>query len=92
MTTKHKPAPLPLQALPNIGPEVAAQLQQAGIETEQQLRATGTETAFIRLKTIFPDACLHRLMAIEGAIRGIRKHHLPPERKLELTNFFRQLK
>lgn len=92
MNPKQKLSPLPLQSLPNIGPEVAAQLKKAGIETEQQLYETGTETTFIRLKTIFPDACIHRLLAIEGAIRGIRKHQLPPERKAELTAFFRQLK
>ena len=91
MTPDKHPAS-PLQTLPNIGPELASQLRRAGIDSVDQLHELGTEQAFIRLKTIFPDACIHRLQAIEGAIRGARKHQLPPERKAELTAFFRQLK
>lgn len=81
-----------IQSLPNIGVEVARQLHEAGIETEQQLIEAGTETAFLRIKTIYPDACLCKLMAIDGAIKGIRWHFLPPERKTYLKEFFGQLK
>lgn len=81
-----------LQSLPNIGIEVARQLHEAGIDTEQQLREAGTETAFLRIKTIHPEACLCKLMAIDGAVKGIRWHLLPPERKVYLKEFFDQFK
>lgn len=90
MTPDKHPAS-PLQTLPNIGPELASQLHRAGIGSVDQLYELGTEQAFIRLKTIFPDACIHRLQAVAGAIRGIRKHQLLPERKAQLTALLRQL-
>lgn len=80
----------PLQSLPNIGPDTASQLHVAGIDTEDQLREAGTEEVFIRLKTIFPDSCIHRLMAIDGAIKGISSQNLTAERKAELKAFFKQ--
>ncbi|HAQ64413.1 MAG TPA: competence protein TfoX [Bacteroidales bacterium] len=84
--------PLALQSLPNIGTQTARQLREAGINTGQQLQETGTEAAFLRIKTIHPDACLCKLMAIDGAIKGIRWHLLPPERKAFLKEFYGQLK
>lgn len=56
-----------LTALPNIGKELKRQLQQAGIDNAAQLRQMG--------------ACLHRLYALEGAVEGIKKTQLSPERK-----------
>jgi len=34
------------------------------------------------------SACIHRLYALEGAIRGIKKILLPPERKEDLKAFY----
>jgi DNA transformation protein len=77
-----------LTDLPNLGKIVARQLEEVGIHTPEELREIGTEQAFIRLTTIDPTSCLHKLMALEGAIQGIRKYDLPRKRKDELKAFF----
>lgn len=78
-----------LTQLPNIGKVVAEKLVQVGITTPEELKAVGTEQAFIRLQTIDETACLSMLQGLEGAIQGIRWHNLPKERKEELREFFR---
>ena len=78
-----------LTQMPNIGKVVAEKLCKAGITTPDELRALGTEQAFIRLQTIDETACLSMLQALEGAIKGIRWHNLPKERKEELKEFMR---
>ncbi|HAQ38580.1 MAG TPA: competence protein TfoX [Saprospirales bacterium] len=78
-----------LSKLPNIGKTLAEKLVLIGIENASQLRNTGTENVFIRLKTVDKDACINMLCAIEGAILGIRWHDLEKVRKEELKAFFR---
>ena len=39
-----------------------------------------------------PTACMHRLVALEGALRGVKKSLLPPERKDELKKFYHEHK
>ena len=81
-----------LTDLPNIGPVLAGDLRAAGIETAEQLRALGAEEAFLRVRRSGkPDACLHELEAIAGAVAGVRKTQLPPERKEELRRWLRGL-
>lgn len=77
-----------LTQLPNIGKTVAEKLTQAGITTPGELLAIGSEQAFIRIQTIDPTACLSMLQGLEGAVQGIRWHHLPNEKKAELKEFF----
>lgn len=74
--------------LPNIGPELSRLLKQADIRDAEVLRALGTEAVFLRLKGRDPAACFHKLTAIEGAVQGIKKSQIPPERKAELRQFF----
>ena len=77
---------LKLTGLPNIGPVLADHLQRAGVGTAEELRKLGAEEAFLRVRRqAKPDACLHELEA------GVRKSQLPPERKRELTMWFRNL-
>lgn len=78
-----------LSKLPNIGKTLAEKLILIGIENASQLRNTGAENVFIRLKTVDKDACINMLCAIEGAIQGIRWHDLTQSRKEELKAFFR---
>ena len=78
-----------LTDLPNIGPELARLLEEADIHDPEALRDVGTEEAFLRLKARDPSACFHKLTALEGAVQGIRKTQLPPERKDKLRRFFR---
>lgn len=78
-----------LTQLPNIGKTVAEKLMQAGITTPKELLEIGSEQAFIRIQTIDPTACLCMLQGLEGAVQGIRWHHLPKERKEELKEFYK---
>ena len=47
-----------LSLLPNIGPEVERQLQEAGITTAAELRVLGAENAWLRIQMNDPSACL----------------------------------
>ena len=81
-----------LTDLPNIGKVAAEKLKEVGITSPEELRAVGTEQAFIRLQTIDETVCLSMLQGLEGAVQGIRWHNLPKERKEELKQFFRMRK
>lgn len=82
-----------LTTLPNIGKELSALLEQAGINNGEELRNTGSEKAFIRLSAVPGcEPCINKLYALEGAVQGIRWHSLDAGRKLELKAFFQQMK
>ncbi|HBG72023.1 MAG: competence protein TfoX [Bacteroidetes bacterium GWF2_43_63] len=81
-----------LTSLPNIGKTLAELLMQAGIETPAQLKAVGSENAFIRISAIDSEACINKLCALEGAIQGIRWHQLSPDKKRELKEFYVMVK
>lgn len=76
--------------LPNIGVKLTERLSEAGFQSLSDLKSMGAEGVFLKLKTVFPDACVSTLFAIEGAILGIRWHDIPEQRKRELKNFFNQ--
>lgn len=77
-----------LANLPNIGKVVEEQLNKVGIETTEQLEKTGAENAWLKIQSIDSSACIHRLLALEGAIRGIKKTDISAERKAELKEFY----
>lgn len=77
-----------LSKLPNIGKVVEEQLNQVGIFTEEELKSAGAEQAWLKIQQIDESACIHRLLALEGAIQGVKKKLLPDERKLELKDFY----
>ena len=77
-----------LKKLPNIGPELSRLLEQTEIRDAEELRALGTEEAFLRLKAQDNTACFHKLTAIEGAVQNMKKSEISPERKAELRRFF----
>lgn len=77
-----------LSCLPNIGKVVEEQLNAIGIKTTEQLVQTGAESAWLKIQAIDSSACIHRLLALEGAIRGIKKTDIPAERKAELKAFY----
>lgn len=81
-----------LSGLPNIGPKIEEQLKAVGIDTAEELRRTGAEAAWLRIQGMDPSACIHRLLALEGAIRGVKKTELPPERRTELKAFYENRK
>ncbi len=78
-----------LTALPNIGPVLAGNLKKIGVETPEALREMGAEGAWTAIRgQVDPGACLHQLQALAGAVAGVPKKDLPPERKAELKAFF----
>lgn len=77
-----------LAALPNIGRDLSQKLHTLGINTPEELKTLGTERVYLQVKSLDPGACFSLLCAIEGAIRGIRWHGLPEDRKRELKEFF----
>ena len=81
-----------LTKLPNIGSTVERQLEQAGIGTAEALRQLGSREAWLRIQAIDESACIHRLLALEGAIRGVRKAELPEDVRAELREFYRRHK
>ena len=77
-----------LSKLPNIGIEVERQLNKVGIFTYDELKNIGTEQAWLKIQEIDASACIHRLLALEGAINGVKKTALTQERKTELKDFY----
>lgn len=78
-----------LTDLPNIGPVLAEELKQVGIDTPEALREAGAEAAWLRIRLqVDSGACLHKLQALAGVEAGIPKKELAVERKAQLKAFF----
>ena len=78
-----------LTDLPNIGPKLADNLEKAGVTDPDRLRSMGAEEAFLRIRAqVDPSACLHQLEALAGAVSGMKKSLLSPERMAELKTWF----
>ena len=77
-----------LSKLPNIGKEVERQLNQVEIFTYDELKAIGAEQAWLKIQEIDSSACIHRLLALEGAIHGIKKTELSQNRKEDLKDLY----
>ena len=80
--------PWELSKLLNIGKTVEQQLIQVGIDTPEALRAFGAKAAWLKIQEIDPSACIHRLMALEGAIQGVKKTILPDAMRADLILVF----
>ncbi|WP_406657450.1 TfoX/Sxy family protein [Methanolobus sp. ZRKC2] len=81
-----------LSSLPNIGKKLEKELQKTGICNAEELMDIGSKEAFKRIMLIDETSCINKLYALEGAIRGIRWHHLPDEEKKSLKSYFVSLK
>ena len=79
-----------LSSLPNIGKVVEEQLLQVGVDSAEELKRIGAREAWLRIQQIDESACIHRLMALEGAIRGVKKSMLSDEVKADLKVFYQQ--
>ena len=77
-----------LSKLPKIGKTVEQQLTQ----TYDGLKAVGAKEAWLRIQAFDPSACINRLMALEGAIEGVKKNLLPDEVKDDLKAFYQEHK
>ena len=66
------------------------QLIQVGIETPEALREIGAKAVWLNIQEIDPSACIHRLLALEGAIQGVKKSMLPEAAKADLKVFYQE--
>jgi len=81
-----------LTNLPNIAAKLESQLNDVGITTIEDLKRIGSREAWLRILARDPSACVMRLSALEGAIRGVRWHYLDDEIKASLKEFYHQNK
>ena len=79
-----------LSSLPNIGKVVEEQLMQVGVDSAEELKRIGARDAWLRIQAIDESACIHRLMALKGAIRGVKKSMLSDDVKADLKEFYQQ--
>ncbi len=77
-----------LSKLPNIAQKLELQLNEAGIDTVEQLKKVGSREAWLRILANDPSACIMRLSALEGAIQGMRWHYLNDDTKQSLKEFY----
>ena len=76
----------------NIGDIVEEQLNKAGISTLEELKNVGSNEAWLKIYDFDKSACFSKLCALEGAIEGIRWHHLSDKVKKNLRDFYNQIK
>lgn len=81
-----------LSKLPNIGKVLEEQLNQVGITTVSELKEIGSKEAWLKIQKIDESTCIHRLMALEGAIQGVKKTMLTDEVKVDLKKFYQEHK
>ena len=81
-----------LSSLPNIGKTVEEQLFRVGISSVDELKRIGAKEAWLKIQEIDESACIHRLMALEGAIQGVKKTMLSDEVKADLKEFYQRNK
>ena len=77
-----------LTKLPNIAEKLEGQLAEVDITTFDELKRVGSREAWLRILARDPSACIMRLSALEGAIQGVRWHHLDEETKRSLKEFY----
>ncbi len=76
----------------NIGETMEKRLAAVGIYDIETLMKIGSKEAFIRLRLSEGDTCFSSLCGLEGAVQGIRWHHLSNESKEDLLKFFKSFK
>lgn len=81
-----------LSKAPNIGKKLEQQCRQAGVESIEELRTASSKAVWLKILAFDSSACVNRLYALEGAVRGIDKKLLPSEVKEELKQFVRAAK
>ncbi len=63
-----------------------------GIRAADELKKTGAKSAWLKIQEIDESACINRLMALEGAIQGVKKTILSDEVKADLKKFYKEHK
>lgn len=79
-----------LESVVNIGPKLAAGLRNIGVDDLDQLCDEGARAVWERLRHAEQFDCVHSLLALEGAVRGIRWHDLPADLRSDLAAHVRR--
>ena len=79
-----------LEAAKALDERLIGDLRAVGIHDLRELRAIGTEGAWERLYRADLRDTLRDALAIEGAVRGVRKAYLDPEARERLSTFIRR--
>lgn len=56
------------------------------------MKEVGAKAAWLKIQEIDESACIHRLLALEGAIEGVKKTMLSDEVKADLKAFYQSHK
>lgn len=59
-----------------------------GINSADELMRIGAKAAWLKIQEIDESACINRLMALEGAIQGVKKTMLSDDVKADLKEFY----
>lgn len=81
-----------LSNLPNIGKTVEEQLFRVGINSALELKRIGAKEAWLKIQEIDESACINRLLALEGAIQGVKKTMLSDAVKADMKAFYQRNK
>jgi DNA transformation protein len=77
----------PIERAVNIGPVLSGELRQAGIETIEQLQRVGYVKAWRRIHAVNPERdCTHAMLALAGAIQGVRWTALPADVRADIRS------
>ncbi len=77
----------------NIGPVLAKELRAAGITSREALQQLGARKTWERLSNVNPDRdYASSLLALEGAIRGMRWMELPDADRKQIAAYAAQVK
>lgn len=68
-----------LEDVVNIGPALAHDLRAVGVPDVEALRDVGAQEAWLRMNAVGSQDCLCSLLALEGAVRGVRWMQLSPD-------------
>lgn len=77
-----------LEKAPNIGPVLAAELRSAGIDSLDELQKLGSFKAWDRIRKVNVDRdCASSLLALEGAVRGVRWMSIDPSERKRFARY-----
>ncbi len=79
-----------LEDVVNIGPALAHDLRAVGVTDLDELRALGAGEAWVRMHAGGCHDCLSTLLALEGALRGVRWMQISPQDRDALVTAARE--
>jgi len=83
----------PIERTPNIGPTLAIELKNVGIDSLEALMRVGFWDAWLQLRRAHPERnSLPACLALAGAVAGVRWTHLPPKVRADIRQRVRAVR